>query len=259
LCFSEILGSSFVVDTDGSLHSGLHLLRLATWLASDLQDVVMLTTLHWLLLASLFIPTLSLVGVVWILRGMRSLAQERPPVSDKLLRSPGESLRRELERIDDQINDILVLTVFGPVLFTAIFVIVNGGMKPSGFPVAPAIVFITTVAMGFVLLVWRLTFLIARRRNYRLGFAGERAVAEELNQLMLDGCRVFHDVPMEPYGNIDHVLVSPTGIYAVETKARQKKKGADGKARSRGRVRRQSASVSLRGRFALGGSSETTS
>ena len=49
-------------------------------------------------------------------------------------------------------------------------------------------------------------------------------MAEELNQLMLEGCRVFHDVPMEPYGNIDHVLVAPTGIYAVETKARRKKK-----------------------------------
>ena len=71
--------------------------------------------------------------------------------------------------------------------------------------------------------------LINRRRDYRLGFAGERAVAEELNQLMLDGCRVFHDVPMEPYGNIDHVLVAPTGIYAVETKARRKRKMSAGK------------------------------
>jgi hypothetical protein len=58
-----------------------------------------------------------------------------------------------------------------------------------------------------------LIYLIKRRREYRLGFAGERAVAEELNQLMLDGCRVFHDVPMEPYGNIDHVLIAPAGIF----------------------------------------------
>ena len=55
------------------------------------------------------------------------------------------------------------------------------------------------------------------------GFAGERAVAEELNQLIRAGCYVFHDVPMAPYGNIDHVLVTPKGIYAVETKARRKR------------------------------------
>jgi Nuclease-related domain len=46
---------------------------------------------------------------------------------------------------------------------------------------------------------------------------------------MLDGCRVFHDVPMEPYGNIDHVLVAPDGVYAVETKTRRKRKTSGGK------------------------------
>jgi Nuclease-related domain len=106
---------------------------------------------------------------------------------------------------------------------------VNGGVNPSAFSVAPAIVFIVAVAIGLVFLFWRFTYLISRRRNYRLRFADERAVAEELSQLILDGCRAFHDVPMEPYGNIDHVLVTPTGIYAVETKARRKRKASKGR------------------------------
>src|SRR5258707_14297247 len=103
------------------------------------KTFVMLTTFHWLLLASIFIPMLTLFGVVWVLRGIRSLAQERPPVSEKLLRPPGESLRRELEKIDDQVNDILILTVFGPALFVAIFVIVSGGAELSGVLLAPSI------------------------------------------------------------------------------------------------------------------------
>jgi hypothetical protein len=45
---------------------------------------------------------------------------------------------------------------------------------------------------------------------------------------MLEGYHVFHDVPMEPYGNIDHVVVARTGIYAVETKTRRKRKAPDG-------------------------------
>ena len=34
---------------------------------------------------------------------------------------------------------------------------------------------------------------------------------------MLDGCRVFHDVPIQ-YGNVDHVVVSHSGVYAVNFK-----------------------------------------
>ena len=173
---------------------------------------------------------LTLFGVAWILRKIRSSAQERPPVAEKLLRSPGESLRRELEKIDEQINDIIVLTTFGTPLFvTLYFLFVSGSSKPSGWPIGSTIVVVIVVVIGFTFLVWKLVNLIARRRNYRLGFAGERAVAEELNRLMLDGCRVFHDVPMEPYGNIDHVLITPAGLYAIETKARRKRKAPPGK------------------------------
>lgn len=46
---------------------------------------------------------------------------------------------------------------------------------------------------------------------------------------MRDGCHVFHDVPMEPYGNLDHVIVAPSGVYAVETKTRRKRKAPPGK------------------------------
>ena len=182
----------------------------------------MFTTLHLVLLGSLIVPMLTLLAVVWILRGIRSLRQERPPVSEKLLRPAGESLRREIEKMDEQLNDIFIWTFFGPALMTSMLLV------PNTSPVA-AIVIITAGVAAFVFMVWKLIHLINRRRDYRLGFAGERAVAEELNQLMLDGCRVFHDVPMEPYGNIDHVLVAPTGVYAVETKARRKRKTPSGK------------------------------
>lgn len=46
-------------------------------------------------------------------------------------------------------------------------------------------------------------------------------MAEELNQLLAHGWRVFHDVPFEGF-NIDHVAVGQTGIFAVETKTRRK-------------------------------------
>ncbi len=80
---------------------------------------------------------------------------------------------------------------------------------------------------GVVIGAYRLISRLDERDRLRLGLDGERAVGEELNQLMLRGCRVFHDVPGERF-NIDHVVVGPAGVWAVETKARTKKgKGKD--------------------------------
>src|SRR5262249_477584 len=75
---------------------------------------------------------------------------------------------------------------------------------------------------------------LARRRRWheklRLGYRGERAVGEELNRLMLDGCRVFHDVPLSKSGNLDHVVVAPSGVYAIETKTQVKRRSAESQA-----------------------------
>lgn len=71
------------------------------------------------------------------------------------------------------------------------------------------------------------------RRDHYLGFLGERAVGEELNQLMANGWSVFHDVPFhdkpnaKPF-NVDHVVVGQGGLFAIETKTRRKRKESGG-------------------------------
>jgi hypothetical protein len=182
----------------------------------------MLSPQYWILLASMFVPMVTLVGIVWLANWRRSLGKERPPVSEKLLRPAGESLRKELERLDERINDTLLWLFGGPALLTTVLLIQTPALKISQSYAAFGLILIASV-VAFAFLARRLVRLLDVRRDFRLGFAGERAVAEELNQLMLHGCRVFHDVPMEPYGNIDHVVLAPTGIYAIETKARRKR------------------------------------
>jgi len=69
--------------------------------------------------------------------------------------------------------------------------------------------------------------------NYYLGLKGERWVGDMLNWMLKDGFEVFHDFPIEPdgkTGNIDHVIVGPNGVFAIETKTYRKPKDtADGK------------------------------
>jgi Nuclease-related domain len=78
--------------------------------------------------------------------------------------------------------------------------------------------------------VWQFVLLVAiafvlsegptRRqfRNWFVGARGEVAVAKELRPLEADGYVVVHDVST-PRGNIDHVVVGPTGVFVLETKA----------------------------------------
>ncbi len=60
-----------------------------------------------------------------------------------------------------------------------------------------------------------------QRDNLRLGLDAELAVGQELDQLMCSGAVVFHDFPAEKF-NIDHIVICPAGVFAVETKGRAK-------------------------------------
>ena len=62
-------------------------------------------------------------------------------------------------------------------------------------------------------------------RQLKLGLRGERAVGQYLqNALLRKGYWVIHDVCEEDY-NIDHVLIGPGGVFAIETKTRTKSHG----------------------------------
>lgn len=126
-----------------------------------------------------------------------------------------------MEQLDRKLNLAVMLTIIVPgLVLGGILLVENGAVKIAGL--------VAFVALQGGLILW--LFKVARAfGNYRLGFRGERAVGEELNQLLREGCHVFHDVPMEPYGNIDHVVVAPSGVFAVETKTRRKRKAPAGR------------------------------
>lgn len=87
-------------------------------------------------------------------------------------------------------------------------------------PVAAPIVIVGVVCFG--LLGWRLWSLMKTLRSMRLGFEAELAAGEEINRLMRRGCWIFHDVPGEKSFNVDHVVVTRKGVFAIETKGRPK-------------------------------------
>jgi hypothetical protein len=55
--------------------------------------------------------------------------------------------------------------------------------------------------------------------SYRAGVAGEQRTAGVLAGLERIGYRVLHSVPLSPRKDIDHLVIGPTGIWAINTKA----------------------------------------
>lgn len=165
---------------------------------------------YWLLMC---LPVGALL-LFFFLEARRGRAETIAPFSE-LRRPAGESNRLRIQELDEWIDPWLVVLATIPVLFALVLTL----QRPSWFLAIFCFLLSAIIAAAANRI---LRPLIRKRAAYRLGFHGERFVAEELNQLMLDGFRVFHDVPFGKY-NIDHVLIGPAGVFVVETKAKRKR------------------------------------
>ena len=132
-------------------------------------------------------------------------------------RRAGESLSEEREK---RVYDKLPLIVFVPFTFWSVFLITklqqsNVVLRQPLFWLWMAIVATVAAAIWF----WRL-IPIARRLNR--GERGELHVADVLEELRSEGYKPVHDIVGNGF-NIDHVIVGPGGIFAIETKYRSGK------------------------------------
>ena len=135
------------------------------------------------------------------------------------------SCRKKIEELDDQLTDLILYVVaVPPALLVWSMMMKRSFHFAAPWEWAPSAMIL---AGAFLLLCVRYVVLVKRRDNYRLGFNGERLVGQELTKLMLEGCRVYHDFPLAPNWNLDHIVVAPSGVYAVETKMRRKGRASD--------------------------------
>ncbi len=179
------------------------------------------------------IPLLSFVPIFLIVYGLifiknRRSATRRSPITGDLLRSPGESLREVIEDITFDFAAHIFLVPLIPLLLYSIYLsVLYFGVRNPGWVV---MLFYVLMGIGATLYLAKKTYQLAKRRNeLTLGYEAELAVAQELNAMAHDGYWIFHDFPAEKF-NIDHVVVGPAGVFAIETKGRAKPINHDGRA-----------------------------
>lgn len=164
----------------------------------------------------IFVSVLAILfGFLWFVRYKRR--GRRTPLTRQLLRMPGETLKRSIDDLSDDLDSYLFAAMIMPIMIYAIYLT----MPQSGK--SPIIIVLVCVLVLVVesFYIFKMSKILKERNARRLGLDCELAVGQELNQLMLQGCRVYHDFPAEKF-NIDHVVVSQKGVFAIETKGRAK-------------------------------------
>lgn len=170
---------------------------------------------------------LFLGAVVCISLWKTKRSRRRSPMEFKLLREPGETLRRRMMAASENDSFKMGAAASVPIFLGSMISIAVLKFGPptrltpiSALTAGIVIWIVAMVAAGR----WLLRD-IARWRDDRLGYLGEREVAEHLRPLLGRGYRVFHDMPAEgakEMFNLDHVTIGPSGVAAIEVKTRRK-------------------------------------
>jgi hypothetical protein len=145
---------------------------------------------------------------------------KRNPLCKDILRGAGESLRVKVRELDDKIYDSLLLLYFSPITIIGFYFMMLY-LQGRQFTYSGIFIYGITILFALTFFSVKLFKLLHKRNAYRLGLDAELAVGRELNRLMLDGFHVYHDFP-EDKNNIDHIVIGPSGVFAVETKGKSK-------------------------------------
>jgi len=146
--------------------------------------------------------------------------EKRSPLQDSPLPQAGTSSR---QRIDDLLDRELLN--WAAVMVAAWLVAAYEWLHYLRWVrVAPWVV--TSAAL--VVTVWFISKwarVMPQVRRLKLGSEGEQVVGQMLEGLRAWGYSVFHDISDDGF-NIDHVVVGPGGVFAMETKTISKRTGA---------------------------------
>jgi len=182
----------------------------------------------WTPILLILVPMLMAVAFLYAWIYLKKRSNRKFPFADAVLRNPGESLAEKISDLSFDFAMYFPLAAIMPIYSYAAYLSIGADRQqpPSLIIAIPLFVFAALMTAWFII---KLIRTMNDLHRYRIGYAGEVAVGGALNQLMLQGYRVFHDIEGDKGFNVDHLLIGPSGVFAVETKTKTKLKNVHGK------------------------------
>jgi len=159
----------------------------------------------------------SILGVIF-LRVWLHQKQAKLPVDRK------KFTRVAAQTLNDQVND-KVFNVVGYIGLAALIITMPFALKGITEMLASGQLnyfFIIVIIVGLIYTARKSWFESDLLIKLKLGRDAELAVASELIELQSHGYQIFHDIQADGF-NIDHLVIGPNGVFAIETKGRHKR------------------------------------
>jgi hypothetical protein len=179
-----------------------------------------------LLMAGAFLLSVLLMAAgilgfkVWRKRDAR-----RSPLSGKKLANlPGQQL---MTRVNDHGDELLLSAIVMYLSFPLMLLAWALTRLPrDAFRFGLNEIIFVVAALGLFLYgMQRFVRHWDKRSKARDGLVAEQMTGQLLNRLIGPNCIVAHDLPCDGF-NIDHVVITPRAVYAVETKSFRKPRGS---------------------------------
>jgi hypothetical protein len=177
------------------------------------------------LIGSFLLSTGLLVCSVLALKAWQKRDARRSPLSGKKLANlPGQQLTSRVnEHGDDLLMDVTVMYLSIPFMLSG-WALTRVQWDSVQFGINEAL-FVVAASLFFLWGLRSFTKNLGARNKALDGLIAEQMTGQLLNRLIGPQCIVAHDLPCDGF-NIDHIVIAPRAVYAVETKSFRKPSGS---------------------------------
>ncbi len=179
-----------------------------------------------LIIALSLLPLLILAPAVIGFNWWLDRQPRRDPLTTDLRRLPGNSLETRLEKQREKMLDLMIWALATG--FVAALMILTKRLQQNGIDWQTHDTIYLLIGLSVsAILTWRMVRQMPELRKMKQGIRAEQAAAQELAEVLAGKNRIIHDVQPRD-SNIDHVVITRGGIFAVETKPRLKPPAGQG-------------------------------
>ncbi len=166
------------------------------------------------------LPLFAILAVVEWRRRQLDRDDRRDPITTDLRNLPGHRLQEQFDKFYESRMDKLVLVLIAGLMVALLIATrrITTEFRPWDWIDTTVLIATIGLALHFGRQIARE---MPRQRQIKQAIRAEHATAQELAASLAGNNRIIHDVLAKDF-NIDHVVITPAGVFAVETKSRLK-------------------------------------